>query len=278
MSESSGNFDAESVEPASKELVKTEEADITSASQPQEKGEPDSVPQSKKPAPKNAQSTKSALVTALKTSNLPQTRSELMQNDSDQSTVMIKYSFFWVSSKENEKIYNVNIEFPHLETVLEAIRDIIPYFNQKLAEEGAQYTLSLDANLYDLYKSKKTGHAKTDYPALDSSQILNQVGILTITVVEKNDNAIISKNPSSATKKITKTDINVPVDPPGRNKASMVDPSVIQQKINTIGYEDVIVTEYVCFCFPKKRIERRKKESISLTSTDKSLNQQLLDK
>jgi hypothetical protein len=114
--------------------------------------------------------------------------------------------------------------------------------------------------------------------ALDSSQILNQVGILTITVVEKNESAIISKNPPSSTKKISKNDVHVNVDPPGRNKGSMVDPSVIQQKINTIGYEDVIVTEYVCFCFPKKRIERRKKESINLTSTDKSLNQQLLDK
>lgn len=86
---------------------------------------------------------------------------------------MIKYSFFWVSNKENEKVYNVNIEFPHLETVLEAIRDIIPYFNQKLAEENAPYTLSLDASLYDLYKSKKSGHAKTDYPGTSMIIVLN---------------------------------------------------------------------------------------------------------
>lgn len=110
--------------------------------------------------------------------------------------------------------------------------------------------------------------------ALDSSQILNQVGILTITLVERNESAVIMK-----TKKITKSDINVPVTPPTRSgKNSMVENTIVQQRLNTIGYEDVIVTEYVCFCIPKRRIERRKKENIGLTNTDKSLNQQLLDK
>jgi hypothetical protein len=77
---------------------------------------------------------------------------------------MVKYTFFWVSSKENDKVYQIVIELPHLVTVFEAVREVIPYFNQRLAEDGSQYTLSGDANLYDLYKAKKSGHAKMDYP------------------------------------------------------------------------------------------------------------------
>ncbi len=77
---------------------------------------------------------------------------------------MVKYTFFWVSTKENDKVYQIVIELPHLVSVIEAIRDIIPYFNQRLAEDGSQYSLSNDPNLYDLYKAKKTGFAKLDYP------------------------------------------------------------------------------------------------------------------
>jgi hypothetical protein len=49
MSESSGNFDADSIEPGSKELVKTEEPDSNATIQSQEKAETDTQVQSKKP-------------------------------------------------------------------------------------------------------------------------------------------------------------------------------------------------------------------------------------
>ncbi len=77
---------------------------------------------------------------------------------------MVKYTFNWVSQKENQKLFTHHIELPTLETVFEAIRDILPFFNQKLSEEGSAYILVQDPNLFELYKSKRNGHAKTDYP------------------------------------------------------------------------------------------------------------------
>lgn len=82
----------------------------------------------------------------------------------EKEAVMVKYTFYWISEKENDKVYQIVIELPHLVSVLEAIRDVIPYFNQRLAEEGSQLVLANDPNLFDLYKAKKSGHAKTDYP------------------------------------------------------------------------------------------------------------------
>jgi len=55
---------------------------------------------------------------------------------------MIKYTFYFVSVKEQEKVYQIPIELPHLITVMEAIRDVIPYFNERLAAEGAPVTLA----------------------------------------------------------------------------------------------------------------------------------------
>jgi hypothetical protein len=50
---------------------------------------------------------------------------------------MIKYTFYWVSKLETNKKYEIFIELPHLITVTEAIRDVIPYFNEKLGSEGS---------------------------------------------------------------------------------------------------------------------------------------------
>jgi len=77
---------------------------------------------------------------------------------------MTKYSAFWVSKKEDNKVYSVAIELPILENVLEAIRDVLPYFNEKLTEENSPYILSEDPTHFDLYKAKKNGHPKLDYP------------------------------------------------------------------------------------------------------------------
>jgi hypothetical protein len=75
-----------------------------------------------------------------------------------------KYTINWVNAREGEKLYQVVVELPILETVLETIRDSIPYMNAKLAEEGSQQVLNSDPSLFELYKSKKTGYPKLDYP------------------------------------------------------------------------------------------------------------------
>jgi hypothetical protein len=75
-----------------------------------------------------------------------------------------KYTLNWINKRENDKLIQFNIELPYLVTVNEAIKDIIPLINLKLTEENSNWRLTDDVRLYELYKSKKTGHAKTDYP------------------------------------------------------------------------------------------------------------------
>ena len=82
---------------------------------------------------------------------------------------MIKYTIFWTSKAESDKIYQLIVELPHLETVLEGIRDIIPYFNEQLVQNGSNRALSLDPNLFELYKAKKSGRPKIDYPGSESN-------------------------------------------------------------------------------------------------------------
>lgn len=218
---------------------------------------------------KSGKLTKSALASALKANNPTNTtRSDVGLIDSDRESVLTKYTFYWNSVKENDKLYSVIIELPHFENVLEAIRDVIPYFNQKLAEDGSSLILNVDPQLYDLYKAKKNGQAKTDYPALDSKQILSQSGLLQVTLLEKDINsAIISKINSSPVKRGSV-----------ETKSSMIDPSIPAKKLEEVAYEDVEITEYVCFCIPKKKTIRRPKTNISLENQpgQNSLNEKLL--
>jgi hypothetical protein len=77
---------------------------------------------------------------------------------------MGNFTVFWISKKENEKMYQLLIKLPTMAKVQEAIRDVLPYMNQRLAEEKSNYMLSLDPNQFDFYKAKKNGKAKYDYP------------------------------------------------------------------------------------------------------------------
>jgi len=77
---------------------------------------------------------------------------------------MAKYSAYWVSRKEDDKVYSVIIELPQLENVLEAIRDVLPFLNERLTAENSPFVLSEDPTHFDLYKAKKNGHPKLDYP------------------------------------------------------------------------------------------------------------------
>jgi len=77
---------------------------------------------------------------------------------------MTKYKAYWVNKKEEDKVYSVVVELPHLETVGEAIRDVLPLINAELEAEESAYVLSEDPKQFDLFQAKKTGHAKTDYP------------------------------------------------------------------------------------------------------------------
>lgn len=77
---------------------------------------------------------------------------------------MAKYSAYWANKKEDDKVYSVVLELPHLETVQEAIRDILPLLNQRLEAENSPFSLVEDPALFNLYKAKKTGHPKLDFP------------------------------------------------------------------------------------------------------------------
>jgi len=121
--------------------------------------------------------------------------------------VLVKYTVSWVNKAENNKVYQIIIELSYLELVIEAIRDIIPYFNEKLAQENSPYILSTNPNLFDLYKAKKTGFPKLDYPGrniiktlfikkigLDNSQVLSQTGIKQLNLTEKGPEGVILKD------------------------------------------------------------------------------------
>ena len=78
--------------------------------------------------------------------------------------MMIQYTVFWSNKRENNKVYKKTVEIPFHATVKEGITDIIFALNQLLAEEQSRFTLSADDSIYDLYKAKKSGIRRTDYP------------------------------------------------------------------------------------------------------------------
>jgi hypothetical protein len=82
---------------------------------------------------------------------------------------MAKYTLNCINKRENDKLIQFNIELPYLVTVIEAIKDVIPLINQKLTDEKSNWRLTEDARYFELYKSKKTGHPKTDYPGNTST-------------------------------------------------------------------------------------------------------------
>jgi hypothetical protein len=185
-----------------------------------------------------------------------------------------------VSQNEGEKVYQVLIELPHLITVLEAIRDVIPYFNERLAADASTYTLSTDASLYDLYKAKKTGHAKTDYPALDSGQILNQTSISAISLVERAPNAIISKNKPVPDPKPNQKSTPQVLRVEEIKSSGMVSSTVPASKVSTQGTRDeeyIEITTYCCGCIPKKQKVLRTQYNISMTGNT-NLNENLISK
>jgi len=182
---------------------------------------------------------------------------------------MTKYSAYWISKGEGDKVYSVIVELPHLETVLEAIRDVLPYLNQQLAENNSPYILSEDPTVYDLYKAKKTGHPKLDYPgktsscltikvlALDSSQILNQTGVQMISIVEKDTRALISRYGGAGARQSL---------PPKENN-KMVQPPMPTGRMSTnttSGDNDVYEEETCCLCI--KRTKTIKKKDSLLTN------------
>lgn len=190
--------------------------------------------------------TKSALHVPVKTQNQQLvTRSEVFRGDHEYATVMAKYTVFWANKRENSKLYKLVVELPHLETVMEAIRDIIPYFNQRLAEENSNYSLSTDPTLYEFFKAKKSGLPKTDYPALDANQVLSQTGIQNICLAETSLRAVIQKS------------MGIPYESSKSKKASMLTPSMpgdskSNQSSNASAHE-TYVEETFCFCFTKKK-------------------------
>jgi len=84
--------------------------------------------------------------------------------------------------------------------VQEAIRELLPLFNQKLHQDGSLIHFVEDSTMYKLYPAKKTGQPKSDYPALDAAQVLNQTGMQSFSLVEIDPKALknMKKNLSSS--------------------------------------------------------------------------------
>lgn len=95
-----------------------------------------------------------------------------------------KYSFFWVSTAEDE-VYDIIMEFPGFSTIEDAIRKAIPEFNMKFLQLNKPFRLSDDPADFQMYHAKKNGKPKLDYPSFYPTQNLNQLGVSLLTLKEK---------------------------------------------------------------------------------------------
>jgi hypothetical protein len=186
--------------------------------------------------------------------------------------VMTKYKAYWVNKKEEDKIYSVVVELPHLETVGEAIRDVLPLINAELEAEESAYVLSEDPKQFDLFQAKKTGHAKTDYPALDAGQLLGQTKVDKISLVEKDARAVTLRVHD---KKAMQNNHNQSVA--SSTRESMIETSMpLELSRNTNQHLDLdYTTETYCCCLKRKvPVQRSKDLNVSLQPTN--LNSSLL--
>jgi len=186
--------------------------------------------------------------------------------------VMTKYKAYWVNKKEEDKVYSVVVELPHLETVGEAIRDVLPLINAELEAEESAYVLSEDPKQFDLFQAKKTGHAKTDYPALDAGQLLGQTKVDKISLVEKDARAVTLRVHD---KKAIQQQQNQSVA--SSTRESMIETSMPLELSRGLNQHSELeyTTETYCCCLKRKvPIQRSKDLNVSLQPTN--LNSSLL--
>lgn len=168
-------------------------------------------------------------------------QSEVMARQ-EEAMVLGNFTIFWVSKKENDKMYQLLIKLPTMAKVKEAIRDVLPYMNQRLAEEKSDYVLSLDPSQFDFYKAKKNGKAKYDYPSLDLTESLSTTGIQRLTLEEKTPDAVRLRNEHAKNTMVKST-------MPG--EGSMIENHLVDDQQN-------YVTETACCCFTvKKKVTRK---------------------
>eukprot|EP01016_Furgasonia_blochmanni_P014087 TRINITY_DN1728_c0_g1_i7.p1 TRINITY_DN1728_c0_g1~~TRINITY_DN1728_c0_g1_i7.p1 ORF type:complete len:306 (+),score=56.14 TRINITY_DN1728_c0_g1_i7:219-1136(+) len=109
------------------------------------------------------------------------------------ATKYSKYRVFWVNCKDN-KIVDVLIELPAFCTVLDCIKEVIPYLNEQLRTQGCRFQLDQNPHRYEMYYAKKNGQPKTDYPPLFEEQVLCQTGIVNISLCEKNNDVFLEES------------------------------------------------------------------------------------
>jgi len=177
--------------------------------------------------------------------------------------VMVRYTVHWVNEKEGGKVYHIIIELPHPRIVIDAIKDLIPYINEKLAQDNSKVQLSTDPNQFELYKAKRTGYAKVDYPALDNNQILSQSGIRLLNLTEKEPSAIIMKDQGISETLATETSSML--------GSKMIEPTMVgggDQNVSKVDPEGPVKTtiERCCWFVPviKKSIKALKGEKTPL--------------
>jgi len=116
--------------------------------------------------------------------------------------------FFWNNSKDNVK-FDTIIELPQSSTVGLAIKEVIPIFNSIFVNQKCSFSLAEDTNSYELFVAKKNGQPNPDFPALDPSQVLTQIGVQRFTLVEKDASDIITTRSMKSSKITHKADSRV---------------------------------------------------------------------
>jgi len=172
-------------------------------------------------------------------------QSEMYSANFNQNDMICRYTIYWISRRENNKLYMLDVDIPYKDTVFDAIQTTIPYLNQYLDEEGSNYVLSNDANLFEFYKAKKTGVPSHDYPVLDADQVLSQTGIRNLTLLESSITAV-SQRKSQFFDNISQQ----------KHKPTMV--SSTMPGGNTImdihsNFSNEYIEETVCFCWTVRK-------------------------
>jgi len=79
---------------------------------------------------------------------------------------MCTYTIFWTCRRENNKQYRVSVELADSAKVVDAIKAIVTELNKAMLQQDSNYILSSDPAAYELYKAKKNGEPKDDYPGM----------------------------------------------------------------------------------------------------------------
>jgi len=194
-------------------------------------------------------------------------RSSVIRNQFGTLQVMCTYTVFWTCRRENNKKYRVSIELADSAKVLDAVKEIIIQLNRAMTQADSNYCLASDPSAYEVYKAKKNGEPKEDYPALDEDQVLYVTGVQALAVIESRISAVQVRTPvfigMAPIRKTTESSMVSSTMPPFNGSPYKV------------GSQDLDVydeQESICWCLKAKRKLRKESENMSNGLTTKLLD------